>query len=479
MNRLSLVLSAGWLLALFVLTGCARTVVNMPARTEAPDGPPATSTPERSAVLRELDGQAEMRVDAAAEWAPTSAGLILNVGNQLRTAADSRAYIHLTEGSKIRLTPETAVTLNLFNPFKDSLLTSLALDHGQVYVLLTPSSALDVETPVGLATARASYMSVAYDPDTQTVSVTCLQGTCGFESTLIPQRYKYQQTGQKPALPEPMSFADYGVWGLAVPEATELVAFATEAVAQGSATVPIAAVTETATPPPDTATPPPAPSDTAPAAEATTPAAEATATALPPSATPTPRPAATAVPQPTVPLLGQHRVLAGETVYCLARAYGVLPDAIIQVNGLPAPGLVTAGVVLRIPAVRWVNISDGPVCVPQFQSPYPGLPVPTETPAVTPVPAESPTLASPLMLNPVAALCIGNCDDAAASTYRLKIIVSTSGGAEPLSYSPGQQFELDFPRCTKAAGEVTVTSADGQVVTGSWVYDDPACTPAP
>lgn len=475
MPRWPLLLYAGWLLALLALTGCARTIVNLPAETAAPERPLATSTPERSAVLRELDGQAEMRGDADAEWAPTSAGLILGVGNQLRTGPDSRAYIHLTEGSKVRLAPETTITVNLFNPYMDSLLTALALDRGAVYVLLAISSALDVETPVGLASARASYMSVAYDPDTQTVFVTCLQGVCSFEGAFVPAGYKYEQAGLTAALPEPMSFADYGAWGLAVPEATELVALATEAVAQGSATVPIAAVTATL---PPSATPTPEPSATEPAPAATTPAA---ATA-PPSETPAPpttRPSATPAPRPTVPSIGQHRVLPGETVFCLARAYGVLPDAILQANGLPAPGTVAAGVVLRIPAVRWENILPGPVCAPQFQSPYPGLPAPSETPAASETPAEPPTPAPPLEIREVAALCIGNCADPTAGTYRLLIIVTTAGGAEPLAYDPGQQFQLDFPRCTKAAGGVTVTSADGQVATSSWVYDDVACTPTP
>jgi LysM repeat protein len=464
----------GWLLAMLALTACARTIVNLPAETAAPERPLATSTPERSAVLRELDGQAEMRGDADAEWAPTSAGLILGVGNQLRTSLDSRAYIHLTEGSKVRLAPETAITVNLLNPYLDSLLTALALDRGAVYVLLAASSALDVETPVGLASARASYMSVAYDPDTQTVFVTCLQGVCSFDATFVPAGYKYQQTGLKAALPEPMSFADYGAWGLAVPEATELVALATEAVAQGSATVPVAAVTATR---PPSATPTPEPSATEPAAATPPPATEPPPVDTP--APPTARPSATPLPRPTVPSIGQHRVLPGETVFCLARAYGVLPDAILQANSLAAPGTVAAGVVLRIPAVRWDNILPGPVCAPQFQSPYPGLPAPSETPAASATPAEPPTAAPPLEIREVAALCIGNCTDPTAGTYRLLIIVTTAGGAEPLTYSPGQQFQQDFPRCTKAAGEVTVISADGQVATSSWVYDDVACTPTP
>lgn len=474
---------SGWL-ALLTLTACARTVVTLPT----PAGALVTSTPERSAIVREAAGQVEVRPDASATWGETSAGLVLSVGSQFRTAPDSRAMIQLTEGSKLRLGAETTLTFNILNPFMDSLLTSVALDHGALWVLLTAGSALDVETPIGLASARASYMSVAYDPATQTAALTCLQGICSFEKTFIPAGYKYTQTGLAAALPEPMTLTDYGHWGVSVPEATELVALATEAVAQGSATLPVAPGTPTLEP----ASPTPVPSDTetavpAPTAEpAQTAAAAPSATPAPtaaaiPTAAPTQAPATpTAVPpRPTVPSLGQHTVQPGETIFCLARAYGVLPDAIVQANGLSAPYTVTAGQSLRIPAVRWEQILPGPVCAPQFQSPYPGLPFVTETPTATAPPLETPTPAPALEIREVAALCVGNCTDSAQPTYRLLIIITAAGGAEPLAYEPGQSFELDFPRCTQASGTVTVRSLDGQVATGRWVYDDVACPPAP
>jgi hypothetical protein len=84
----------------------------------------------------------------------------------------------------------------------------------------------------------------------------------------------------------------------------------------------------------------------------------------------------------------------------------------------------------------------------------------------------------------VAALCIGNCNDPNVATYRLRIVVSIDGGMGPYTVNPGPgfEFDLDFARCTQANGIVTVTSADGQSASGSWVYDDVACptaTPTP
>src|SRR5205823_11253924 len=131
---------------------------------------------------------------------------------------------------------------------------------------------------------------------------------------------------------------------------------ATEAVAQGSATLPIV---PTATP-----SAPPAPS--------ATPVPNQPTEAIPsPSPVPSPIPP---TPLPPLPIIGHHLVGAGETLFCIARGYGVLPAAIAQANGLMTPFTVYPGQTLKIPAVQWDDILPGPVCAPQFKSPYPGLP---------------------------------------------------------------------------------------------------------
>ncbi len=461
--------SARWLalwLGLLTLTlaACQRTALNLspePTMTAAQ----VTATAERRAILGEITGRVEVRADVSAQWADTADGRLVAEGNQLRTEAGGAALIRLTEDSRIRLGADTRLTVNLLNPFMDSLLTSLALDRGQVWVLLN-GGALDVETPVGLASARNAYLSVAYDPGPQTLLITCLQGTCSFNNTFVPGGHRYAQTGLLAAVPEPMTLADYGAWGVNVKEATHLAPYATEAIAMANVTLL----------PPPSVTPPP--SDTP--APSGTPSTSATPSATlapdqPTSIRPTETRPATQPPAPTLATIGSHRVKPGETIFCLARVYGVEPNAIGQHNGLPAPYLVRADQVLRIPAVRWNTIAPGPVCAPQFNSPYPGLPFLTPTPTA---PAETGTPAPALTVVEVAALCIGNCNDQ-SPTYRLKIIVTASGGAAPLTYSPGREFQLDFPRCTKASGTVTVRSADGQTATGTWVYDDPVCTPSP
>jgi|SRR5579859_453442 len=116
----------------------------------------------------------------------------------------------------------------------------------------------------------------------------------------------------------------------------------------------------------------------------------ATATAHP-SPTPQPRapypaPGATlwVAQLPPAPIIGIHRVQPGETIFCIGRAYGVLPGAIAQANGLSQTFSLAPGQALNIPAVQWTGIPDGPICAPQFQSPFPGLIASTPTRAAYP-----------------------------------------------------------------------------------------------
>lgn len=373
----------GVLLALSALAACERQIVrpeDLLPRTPAGDEVNAlvTNTPQRSARLREISGAVEQRADAAASWQPAAAGTTLAVGYQIRTGEGGRAFIEFTEGSKLRLGPNTAITFNFLNPFNDSLLTSVALDRGEVFILLT-SGALDVETSLGIGSARASYMSVAYNDLTQTLSLSCLQGTCTFTDFFVPGGWKYEQTGPMRSTPQRMQLADFGFWGVRVPEATQWAFYATEALVQGSATMPVIATETPTLAPTETPTPTPVgPTLTAPPDATLTPPPP-TSTALPPTALPPTR--------LVFDIIGVHRTLVGENLYCIARVYGVEPRAIGQANDLGNNLLINAGQVLRIPRVQWRNISNGPVCAPQFNSPFPGLPfTPSATPAI-----ESPT----------------------------------------------------------------------------------------
>ena len=76
---------------------------------------------------------------------------------------------------------------------------------------------------------------------------------------------------------------------------------------------------------------------------------------------------------PTATIIGRHVVQRGETLFCLGRAYGVLPAAIAAANYLRPPFSLSPGQVLLIPAVPWGVVPPGPVCAAQFKSPFPAL----------------------------------------------------------------------------------------------------------
>jgi len=65
-----------------------------------------------------------------------------------------------------------------------------------------------------------------------------------------------------------------------------------------------------------------------------------------------------------------HVVQPGETIYCIARAYGVAPWAISVHNGLMRPDLIRPGQRLAIPNA-YASVPAGPTCTPQWH-PWPG-----------------------------------------------------------------------------------------------------------
>lgn len=94
-------------------------------------------------------------------------------------------------------------------------------------------------------------------------------------------------------------------------------------------------------------------------------------------------PTSTPTPTPTPvsgTILGYHTVRAGETLFCIGRAYGVDPYAIALHNVIVNPSLIYAGQVLAIPWAPRI-LPPGRVCPSQF-----GGPAPTAVPGATAVP---------------------------------------------------------------------------------------------
>jgi LysM repeat protein len=85
-------------------------------------------------------------------------------------------------------------------------------------------------------------------------------------------------------------------------------------------------------------------------------------------------PATTFDSPPPGGILGYHTVRAGETLYCIGRAYGVDPFAIASHNGIVNPNRISVGMVLAIPNVP-KSLPPGRACPRQFGD---GTPPPSD-----------------------------------------------------------------------------------------------------
>ncbi len=360
-----------YLIASLALAACSRQLITAAPPTLAPVNP-------RTASLSEIVNIVLARLSLAEPLAQVQPGFVLGAGGQIQTGDESRARLDFSDGTLVRLASNSSFTMQDVVPSDEGLFTSLKLEAGKIWVSLT-GGVLEVETPVGVAAVRGSFAVFTYltrdpaDPNDDWLVVDCLEGACHAENDVAVadlgnlQRTVLTRAGQ---FNFPLVGEDVQDFIRNNPEVADVVV-----------------ATLTAAPPPTetlaptaTSTPSPPPSPTPEGA----PTATATNTAAP---TPTALPLPTAAPGALFPIIGVHTVQPGETIFCIGRAYGVLPTAITQVNGVIT---LRPGQQLRIPGVQWPSIPPGPVCQTQFTSPFPGL-----TPTNTPAPAPSVTPAPP------------------------------------------------------------------------------------
>ncbi len=345
--------------------------------------PLPTPTPDpRSAAVSEIVRIVEARPSEYQSFAQVAAGYVLGGGGQVRTGAASKARLDLSDGAIVRLAQNSSFTLEAVAPSSGGVFALLKLEAGKIWINLTGGT-LQVETPVGVASVRGSFAIIQYspgdpsNPDDDLLVLDCLEGACTAQNDNVDarlgnlERVVMNNVGQ---MRMTLTGADVEAFLRENPEGQRL------------------AATLTAAPPATRETQPPTHTAT-PSASPQTPldgATEVNPALAPPTLTPstTAAPAAPVVPIPSIPILGRHVVQSGETLFCIGRAYGVLPTAIARANGLPTSFNIIPGQTLGIPAVQWLNIPSGPVCATQFVSPFPGLPAatPTAPPTITPTP---------------------------------------------------------------------------------------------
>ena len=136
----------------------------------------------REAVVSEIENDVTAKIESFSEFSSATVGMIIPVGGIIQTGADSRAKINLSpENTIVRVGPNSSFTLSKIENENGEPKTTLQLLFGKVFILLNGGS-LDVETPSGVASVRGSLLSVQYDPVTNRVRASCLEGECSLEN---------------------------------------------------------------------------------------------------------------------------------------------------------------------------------------------------------------------------------------------------------------------------------------------------------
>jgi hypothetical protein len=179
-----------------------------------------------TATLAELENDVQRRDSAAADWQAAASGDQVRTGGGVRTGAEAQARVDLSDGTLIRLAASTEFTLSTL-PTADSPQAQLTLTAGKVWTFVsdTLTSHFEIQTPVGVATVRGSYLSGQYFPDTGKFSVNCLEGQCRLTGTSgkfvdlgSGQKSLIPGPGKDPAPPQPMDAGDIADWTQHFPE---------------------------------------------------------------------------------------------------------------------------------------------------------------------------------------------------------------------------------------------------------------------
>ncbi len=155
--------------------------------TAAPTATGAPHEEARSATLSEVVNVVEARPAEAESFAQANDGFVLEVGSQVRTGQASSVRLDFSEGTIVRVSQDSSFSVQKLDVSVNNPLTRLALETGKLWVSLT-GGALEVETPVGVASVRGSFAVFEYDPgdpDDPTddvLVIDCIEGTCSAQN---------------------------------------------------------------------------------------------------------------------------------------------------------------------------------------------------------------------------------------------------------------------------------------------------------
>jgi hypothetical protein len=160
-----------------------------PQPTRVPTLPPASATTEepreegeRSLTIVDVRETLETRPSEDAEFEAAYVGQGIPQGTQIQSTGKGSANLEFDDGTLMRVDEKTTVTLVELGGSAGAPVTRFVLDAGRLYFVREGAARegahLDVETPVGTASALGTIMSVDYNAENDTLTITCLGGTC-------------------------------------------------------------------------------------------------------------------------------------------------------------------------------------------------------------------------------------------------------------------------------------------------------------
>lgn len=159
------------LIIIFCLAACAPT--------NSTAAPPTAAT--RSASLSEVTGPAQTLAAPGTQWLEAGIGQQIAAGGGVQTGIDGRVRLDISDGTIMRLAPETEFILDVFSPSAENPTTTFLLEAGHVFIQVTKelgSGSFELKTPSGVAAVRGSLMAVEFHPANGHMIATCLEGAC-------------------------------------------------------------------------------------------------------------------------------------------------------------------------------------------------------------------------------------------------------------------------------------------------------------
>lgn len=179
------------------------------------------------AILLEVEGRVKVKQPNSSSFVDGENGMILREGAQVVTEINGRAKIEFNEDHYSRMGPNTIFIFNSVGEQSGDFFANISLEIGEIWLIIKGGT-IDVDTEVGLASVRGSYMSVSVDPVTGTERLTCLEGTCVVSNQAGSVQLGIGEIGimlNSIIAPTPycMSHSDVSVWLSVNPEATEVI----------------------------------------------------------------------------------------------------------------------------------------------------------------------------------------------------------------------------------------------------------------